>query len=137
MKHILKSIAVAAFILISSTSCSQDARKIVETAISEGNKECPVAATSDITMVSMTVEDNAVVYTYLILENELQAEEVADIIDEGSFKNSFNSNDQNKTLLLNMIEANMGLIARFKGAKSGYSVEHHYSPEDVRQWSTY
>lgn len=133
MKQILNYLIVVLMATLSFASCTSSAKKIVEQAAMEGNKQCPMTVTADVSMTSMTVEGNYLVYSYLVHENIFSVEHILDPMSEETFKQTFSLSDETRVLLNSLIAADMGLIARVKGERSGELKEKKFEPKTVKK----
>lgn len=136
MKKFLKCMTLSVMTILALSSCTSAAKKVVELAVQEGNKQCPVTATADVTMTAMSVEGDYMVYEYLVHENIFTVDNIAQSMNEESFKQSFSLNPETKSLVQSLVSADMGLKARIKGERSKEVVENTYGPEKIKKWLT-
>jgi len=117
----LSIVSVAAMM----TSCLTPEQKIQKT-IDKVNKQCPMDAGNGMSLASLTVDDNNIVYQFEIDETQGMSVEVFNMpeVKDALVKQYLNEDNKDTAPLTNLCkEANYNLVFRFTGKPSGEKAE--------------
>lgn len=135
MKRTLRLLLCVLIATLVCTSCSFKAKYQIEKALESVNTQCPILISEDITMDKFIIEDNNVVMSYLVHENQIQAESLFSGLNEDAMKHFAASNENTRELFRLLDQAGMGFCARVKGDKSNYCNDLVFSPSDISRWN--
>lgn len=110
-------------------------KEALKAEIRDVNGKLPVIVEEGVTVTSFTVEENDAVYYYMCEEPEVSMDAVSQAkakMKEGTRQSLKTTTDPETIHLLRMLRgANMGLIFRYKGTKSGRTVDVVFRPAEI------
>lgn len=110
-------------------------KEALKAEIKDVNAKLPVKVEEGVTVTNFTVEDNDAVYYYMCEEPKVGMDAIAQAqqkMKENTRHSLQTTNDPETIHLLRMLRgASMGLIFRYKGTKSGRTVDVSYSPAEL------
>ncbi len=110
-------------------------KEALKAEIKDVNAKLPVTVETGVTVTNFTVEGNDAVYYYMCEEPKVSMDAVEQAqakMKEGTTKSLKTTNDPETIHLLRMLRgANMGLIFRYKGTKSGRTVDVVFRPAEI------
>lgn len=136
MKKILTILSLAAIVIMAAGCQSEKVNKL-KLALEEANKQCPVDMGEMGQMSSIEFDDDAmeVQFHYTINEDALSIDELKKTSNETArdqLKLLF-SREENKKMLDQMIDAEVGLGAIYKGDSSGETLKVTLSLDDLKK----
>lgn len=136
MKNLLTILSLAAIVMLTAGCQSEKINKL-KLALEEANKQCPMDMGEIGQMSSIEFDDDAmeVQFHYTINEDALSIDELKKTSNETArdqLKLLF-SREENKKMLDQMIDAEVGLGAIYKGDSSGETLKVTLSLDDLKE----